>query len=246
MSRTYGFFPSVESAASHMERLERLWAWYLSTSGRIPLFVPEEDQIEFYNASGEDIPPHAVMQITDGEESVVKVDKPADRYGRTGPYLINGNEAVLTGKFGIATKNGTALVKIIDAGTINFGKRLSAEANQWYAIENPCGPWRYVGTQETLSYNGTHVLAQWVNYPLTIDFVAPVGGIAAATGTDPITMGSATCDIWQDSGTLGQITDSTFNETIYNKFAEAVPASARGYASLSARGLWRAISWSCE
>ena len=71
------------------------------------------------------------------------------------------------------------------------------------------------------------------------------GGIAAATGTDPITMGSATCDIWQDSGTLGQITDSTFNETIYNKFDEAVPASARGYASLSARGLWRAVSWSC-
>jgi hypothetical protein len=228
-----------------MDRLERLWAWFLSTGQRIPLFVPEEDQIEFYNDSGEDIPPHAVMQITDGEESVVKVDKPADRYGRTGPYLINGNEAVLEGKFGIATKNGTALVKIVDAGTVNFGKRLSAEANQWYAIENPCGPWRYCGTQEELSYNGTHVLAQWVDYPPIVDFVAPVGGIAATTGTDPLTMGSATCDIWIDSGTLGQLTDSSFNETIYNRFAESVPASARGIASLSGRGVWRAVSWSC-
>lgn len=241
MAKTYGFFPDPQSATQFMARVNKLWEWFRVLRNDAVLMVPETEEITFYNDSGETIPPHGIMQVTNGDYSIAVVSKPADRYGRVGPYLVNGNAAVPADKYGVASRNATALVNVPTGSSVAFNKRLSPEAGQWYAIENPCGPFVRIGPAEPLSYAGDFVLAQWVGFPPVVEFVAPLGGIAAATGTTTRTFGSAACDIWADTGTAGQSADASFSETIYNAFDSDVPGSARGYAALSGKGIWRAL-----
>ena len=73
----------------------------------------------------------------------------------------------------------------------------------------------------------------------SIVFKAPVGGIAARSGT---TLGSATCAIWTLSSST--ISDSTKTDTVYNVSSSAVGASKYGIA-LRVEDVWMVIVESC-
>lgn len=244
MSRL-GVFPSPESVRKHIRavaRLQREMATVLSTIGVQDRYKTPPDQLVFCNKGAATVPPFGIVQVTGNEMGLAKGERPADSYGRSGWYIVNGPTEVAVNAYGLGFRGICPIV--CDATSYVRGDRLRAVASSYEASKHPCGNWLVIGDYPLRSQTDIF-LCYDVGFPQTIDFVAPGGGIAAATGTTTLTMGSASCDIWDDNGTSGQITDTTFNETIYNKFAEAVPASARGNASLDNAGLWRAITWSC-
>ena len=239
---------TVEEARDFKALLLQLRAaGFLLQGGQKKQAVIEGPQeVIFHNSSGATVPPFAPLQIIacniNGSVPIVEVDQVADSYGRSGPYVFNGPLNVANDAKGIGYRGYVAVQG--DATTYMFGDRLRVKASAYTVEKHPCGNLFCLGKYELRAETDVY-LAMDVGYPQMVDFVAPGGGIAAATGTSPITMASGSCDIWDDNGTIGQLTDSTFNETIYNKFAESIPASARGVASLDNAGLWRAISWSC-
>lgn len=244
MSR-FGVFPSPESVRKHIRavaRLQREMATVLSAIGVQDRYKTPPDQLVFCNKGAAAVPPFGVVQITGNEMGQLKGERPADSYGRSGWYIVNGPTEVAVNAYGVGFRGICPVM--CDATTYVKGDRLRAVASSYEASKHPCGNFLVIGDYALRSQTDIFLCCD-VGFPQTIDFVAPGGGIAAATGTTTLTMGSASCDIWDDAGTTGQISDSTFNETIYNKFAEAVPAAARGHASLDNAGLWRAITWSC-
>lgn len=208
--------------------------------------IESPQEVIFHNSSGATAPPFAPLQVIacniNGSVPIVEVDQVADSYGRSGPYVFNGPLNVASDAKGIGYRGYVAVQG--DATTYVFGDRLRVKTSAYTVEKHPCGNLFCLGKYELRAETDVY-LAIDVGFPQVVDFVAPGGGIAAASGTTTLTMGSASCDIWDDAGTTGQISDSTFNETIYNKFTEAVPAAARGHASLDNAGLWRAITWSC-
>lgn len=244
MSRL-GVFPSPESVRKHIRavaQLQREMSSVLSALGSRDKFKTPAETFVFCNKGAATVPPFGVVQITGNEMGQLKGERPADSYGRSGTYLVNGPTEVAVNAYGIGFRGICPVM--CDATSYVRGDRLRAVASSYEASKHPCGHLLVIGDYPLRSQTDIFLCCD-VGFPQTIDFVAPGGGIAAATGTTTLTMGSASCDIWDDNGTTGQITDTTFNETIYNKFGEAVPASARGHASLDNAGLWRAITWSC-
>lgn len=243
---TYGVFPSVESAKRYMRAVKQLQrdvsALLNSTQISGQKFRVPPTEIVFCNKGAATVPPFGIVQITGNEMGRLKAERPADSYGRAGWYVVNGPNSVAVNSYGVGFRGICPIA--CDATTYVAGDRLRAVASSYDASKHPCGNWQVIGGYPLRSQTDIFLCVD-IGYPQTIDFVAPGGGIAAASGTTTITMGSASCDIWDDNGTAGQITDTTFNENIYNKFAEAVPASARGLASLDNSGLWRAVTWSC-
>lgn len=240
-----GAFPSIESAQWHMDAVhkhERDIAQLLVELRKLSKFQQQTEGFVFCNKGAAAVPPFGIVQITGNEMGQLKGERPADSYGRSGWYIVNGPTEVAVNAYGLGFRG--IMPVMCDATSYVRGDRLRAVASSYEASKHPCGNWLVIGDYPLRSQTDIF-LCYDVGFPQTIDFVAPGGGIAAATGTTTLTMGSASCDIWDDNGTTGQISDTTFNETIYNKFAEAVPASARGNASLDNAGLWRAISWSC-
>lgn len=225
-----------------VEQLSRDVAYLQSVIASLNRFKDPPQQIIFCNKGAATVPPFGIVQITGNEMGLLKGERPADSYGRSGWYVVNGPTEVAVDAFGVGFRG---IVPVMcDATSYVKGDRLRAVASSYEASKHPCGHLLVIGDYPLLSQTDIFLCCD-VGFPQTIDFVAPGGGIAAATGTTTLTMGSASCDIWDDNGTTGQISDTTFNETIYNKFGEAVPASARGHASLDNAGLWRAITWSC-
>jgi hypothetical protein len=243
-----GVFRSPEEAREYKQLLEQLRSsGFALLGGQKPAPVFEAPrEIVYYNSSGAAAPPFAALQVISCEIEnnvpVMEVDQAVDSYGRSGAYIFNGPTSIANAARGVGFV-GVVIVQG-DATTYVFGDRLRVKANSYNVEKHPCGQLLCLGKYAIRSETDVYYAID-VGFPSTVDFVAPGGGIAAATGTTTLTMGSASCDIWDDAGTAGQISDSTFNETIYNKFAEAVPAAARGLASLDGSGLWRATSWSC-
>lgn len=241
-----GAFPSIESAQWHMDavhRHERDIAQLLVELRKLSRFQQQTEGLVFCNKGVATVPPFGIVQITGNEMSQLKAERPADSYGRSGWYLVNGPTEVPVNAYGLGFRGISPVM--CDSSSYVRGDRLRAMASSYLASKHPCGNWLVIGDYPLRGETDIFLCCD-VGYPQTIDFVAPGGGIAAATGTTTLTMGSASCDIWDDTGTTGQIADTTYNETIYNKFAEAVPASARGNASLDNAGLWRAVTWSCD
>lgn len=241
-----GAFPSIESAQWHMDavhRHERDIAQLLVELRKLSRFQQQTEGFVFCNKGAATVPPFGIVQITGNEMGQLKAERPADSYGRSGWYIVNGPTEVPVNAYGLGFRGISPVM--CDSSSYVRGDRLRAVASSYEASKHPCGNLLVIGDYPLRSQADIFLCCD-VGFPQTIDFVAPSGGIAAATGTTTLTMGSASCDIWDDNGTTGQITDTTFNETIYNKFAEAVPASARGNASLDNAGLWRAVTWSCD
>lgn len=240
-----GVFASPDEAREFKQLLLQLRAagYALQGGQKRQAIMEAPEPIVVYNNSGEAIPSCAIMQCIDSSDGVIAVDKPADRYGTVGPFLLNGPNAIEVDKRGVGTCWGSVLVHT-DGTALTAQDRLSPEANEWYAIKNPIGNMIYLGNKEIRS-TGDQVQALIVGFPQLITFKSPVAGIAARTGSTTITKGQATCDIWAYENTAGQIRDTTFNETIYNIFSTAMPGLQFGKAALSERGEWDAVTWEC-
>jgi hypothetical protein len=214
---------------------ERDIAQLLVELRKISRFQQQTEGFVFCNKGAATVPPFGIVQITGNEMGQLKGERPADSYGRSGWYVVNGPQSVAVNAYGVGFRGITPVA--CDATTYVRGDRLRAVASSYEASKHPCGNLLVIGLYELRSQTDIFLCVE-VGFPSTVDFVAPGGGIAAATGTTTLTMGSASCDIWDDAGTAGQISDSGSDETIYNIFDKAVPAGARGKASLNGNGLW--------
>lgn len=200
-------------------------------------------EVIFHNSSGATAPPFAPLQVIacniNGSVPIVEVDQVADSYGRSGPYVFNGPLNVANDEKGIGYRGYVAVQG--DATTYVFGDRLRVKASAYTVEKHPCGNLFCLGKYELRAETDIY-LAMDVGYPQTIQFKA-ASGIAARSGTTTITKGSASCDIWTSNGTVGQIADSTFDETIYSLFTQAIPSNAFGVAALDSTGEWNVLNW---
>jgi hypothetical protein len=237
-----GVFASPDEAREYKQLLNQLRAsgFALQGGNKSPAVFEAPQEHIFHNAYAGTVPPFGVMEVTGVQISnnvaVMQTTRPTTSYGRNGTYLFNGPRQVATTIRGVGVRG--IVIAAGDANTYATGDRMRVKASTFFVEKHPCGHLVCVGKYELRGEDDIYLCID-VGFPSTIDFVAPGGGIAAATGTTTLTMGSGTCDIWDDAGTAGQISDSGFTETIYNKFEDAVPGGARGKASLGSDGLWR-------
>ena len=243
MSRV-GVFASPDEAREFKQLLLQLRASGFALQGgmkRPPVFeAPQEFVV--YNSSGEIVPPFAVMQCISSQKDVIEIQKPADRYGVNGPYLINGGKEIPIDSRGVG-RNAGPIVVHTDASATTALQRMSAEENEWYAIQNPAGCFLYLGDSE-LRENGDCVFAIVDGYPSVIHARAGASGIAGATGTNPRIMSSATCTLYEDDGT-GSLSLTSIEADIFNVMTTAVSANAFLLVSRNDRGNLVAVSEDC-
>lgn len=241
MSR-FGVFPSPESVRKHIRavaQLQREMSSVLAALGSQDRFKTPAETIVFCNKGAAAVPPFGIVQVTGNEMGQLKGERPADSYGRSGCYIVNGPTEVAVNAYGIAFRGVMPIV--CDATTYVKGDRLRAVASSYEASKHPCGNFLVIGDYALRSQTDLFLCCD-VGFPQVIKFKSP-SGIAARSGTTTITKGSATCDIWTSNGTAGQLIDSTFDETIYSLFTQAIAPNAFGLASLDAAGEWNALNW---
>jgi hypothetical protein len=243
MSRV-GVFASPEEAREFKQLLLQLRASGFALQGgqRRPPVADQQQEFVVANTTSETVPPFAVMQCISYQDGAIEIQKPADRYGQSGPYLINSGREIKANERGIGRNVGPITVHT-DGSADTELQRLSAEADEWYAIRNPAGNLLYLGASE-LRDSGDCVFAIIDDYPQVIVCKTGASGIAAASGTGPRTMASAACSIFEDDGT-GIMTDSTIDEDIYNIMSTAAGANAFILASRNDRGLWVVTAEDC-
>lgn len=237
-----GAFPSIESAQWHMDavhRHERDIAQLLVELRKISRYQQQTEGFVFCNKGAASVPPFGIVQITGNEMGLLKGERPADSYGRSGWYIINGPSEVAVNAYGVGFRG--IMPVMCDATTYVKGDRLRAVASSYEASKHPCGNFLVIGDYPLRSQTDIFLCCD-VGFPQVIQFKAATG-ITARSGTTTITKGSATCDIWASNGTVGQITDSTFDETIYSLFTQAIPSNAFGVASLDSAGEWNVLNW---
>ena len=243
MSRV-GVFASPDEAREFKQLLLQLRASGFALQGgmkRPPIFEAPQEYI-VANTSGETVPPFAIMQCVSYQQGVIEIQKPTDRYGVAGPYLINGgNEIAIDGR-GVGRNMGPITVHTDGSATTEL-QRLSAESNEWYAVQNPAGNLIYLGDSE-LRDGGSCVFAIFDGYPSVIHAKTTASGIPAATGTTTRTMGSASCDLYF-SDSSGVINDSSIDIDLYNFSSTAVGTSRFVLASRNEKGLWVVTAEDC-
>ena len=243
MSRV-GVFASPDEAREFKQLLLQLRAAGYALNGgqkRQPVVEAPRDII-VYNASGEEIPAFAVMQCVGAQDEVIEVDKPSDRYGVNGTYLVNGEKDIAIDSRGIAYESGAVLVHT-DGSADTALQRLSPEVDEWYAIRNPAGNMVYLG-DSTVRTSGDIVYAVIEGFPQVIHAKAGVTGVTAASGSSPRSMGSGVCDLYE-SDSAGSLTSANMEITLYNFSATAVTSSRFVVASRNEKGLWVVTAEDC-
>lgn len=243
MSRV-GVFASPDEAREFKQLLLQLRAAGYALQGgakRQPVIEAPRDIVVF-NSSGEEIPPFAVMQCIGAQDDVIEVDKPADRYGVNGAYLINGDKEIAIDGRGVGYENGAVLVHT-DGSADTALQRLSPEVDEWYAIRNPAGNMIYLG-DSTVRASGDIVYAVIDGFPQVIHAKAGVTGVTAASGSSPRAMGSGVCDLYE-SDSSGSLTSADMEITLYNFSATAVTSSRFVLASRNEKGLWVVVAEDC-
>lgn len=243
MSRV-GVFASPDEAREFKQLLLQLRSagYALNAGQRQPAVFEAPQEFVVANTTSETVPPFAVMQCISYQDGAIEIQKPADRYGQSGPYLINSGREIKANERGIGRNVGPITVHT-DGSAGTELQRLSAEVDEWYAIRNPAGNLLYLGASE-LRDSGDCVFVIIDGYPQVIVCKTGGTGIAAASGSGPRSMGSAECSIFEDDGT-GVMTDSTIDEDIYNIMSTAVGANAFILASRNDRGLWVVTAEDC-
>lgn len=244
MSRV-GVFASPDEAREFKQLLLQLRASGFALQGgmkRPPIFEAAEE-FTVANTTGEAVPPFAVMQCIgfDGATNTIEVQKPTDRYGVDGPYLINsGREIPIDGR-GVGRNAGPITVHC--ESPTHVYDRYSPEVDQWYAISNPAGNMLYLGESE-LRTGGNCRFVIFSDYPSVIHAKTTASGIPAATGVSTITMGSESCDLYfsDDSGIL---TTTDIDIKLFNFSSTAVGASRMVLASRNEKGLWVVTAEDC-
>jgi hypothetical protein len=239
-----GVFASPDEAREFKQLLLQLRAagYALNAGSKRPAVLDEPQEFVVYNSSGEAVPPFAVMQCLSQQDGVIEIDKPVDRYGVNGPYLINGGKEIAIDGRGIGRNVGPIIVHT-DASAEAELDRLSAEVDQWYAIRNPAGNLTYLGTSD-LRDTGDIVFAIVDGYPQVIHAKTGPSGIAVASGSTTRAMAKADCTLYESSST-GSLTDSELEIELYNFAATAVASDTFVMASRNDRGLWVVVAEDC-
>lgn len=243
MSRV-GVFASPDEAREFKQLLLQLRAAGYALQGgakRQPVIEAPRDIIVF-NSSGEEIPPFAVMQCIGAQDDVIEVNKPTDRYGVNGAYLINGDKEIAIDGRGVGYENGAVLVHT-DGSADTALQRLSPEVDEWYAIRNPAGNMIYLG-DSTVRASGDIVYAVIDGFPQVIHAKTGGSGIAAAAGSNPRAMTVGTCALYEafDDAT---ISDVDIEIEIHNIMSTQVAANTFILASRNERGLWIVTAEDC-
>jgi hypothetical protein len=239
-----GVFASPDEARIYKQIVEQLRSsGFLLQGGqqRPPVFEAPQEYV-VYNSSGEIVPPFAVMQCISSQKDVIEIQKPADRYGVNGPYLINAGKEIPIDSRGVG-RNAGPIVVHTDASATTALQRMSAEEDEWYAIQNPAGCFLYLGDSE-LRESGDCVFAIVDGYPNVIHAKTTGSGIPGATGTSIRTMQFASCDLYF-SDNLGVIGDTLIDIDIFNFSSTAVGASRFVLASRNDAGLWVVTAEDC-
>lgn len=246
MSRV-GVFASPDEAREFKQLLLQLRAagFALNAGQKQAAIVGQPQEFVVANTTDEIIPPFAIMQCTVFNTDAIGVQKPADRYGRQGPYLVNGGYDIPIGGRGIGTNYGPIAISMDDTSFVLMTpqRRISPEVDQWTGLFNPAGCFIYLGDR-ALRLASNIVFAMYEGYPQVIHAKTGSGGIPAASGVGTRTLGSAECSLWEDDGN-GNYTES-IPETIYNTMSTAVSGSSHILAARNHLGRLVVISEDCE
>lgn len=157
---------------------------------------------EFYNESGETIPPFACLRIigatTRNNRTVIRVGKP-NTYGAQYHHRFNGPTQVTAGTYGVCTigPHVTALYETAD-GTPAFGERWGPRDATW-KLKKHTGGFQIVGNVD--SNNGLVTVTP-------SPFLSFTGRCDAAIAKDA----AGTVSIFYRSGNTA-LTDTTVNQT---------------------------------
>lgn len=245
MSRV-GVFASPEEAREFKQLLLQLRASGFALQGgqrRAPV-VDQPQEFIVTNTSGEAVPPFAIMQCIGFNTDSIEIKKPADRYGREGPYLVNGGYEIPIDGRGIGRNFGPITLHTDDTSYIvmTLNRRISAEVDEWSGVLNPAGCFVYLGDSIARSQGGI-VYAINDGYPQVVHAKTGTGGIPGATGVSTRVLGSAECTLWEDDGD-GNYTE-TISETIYNAMSTAVGSSTHILASRNHLGRLVVVAEDC-
>jgi len=120
-----------------VEQLSRDVAYLQSVIASLNRFKDPPQQIIFCNKGAATVPPFGIVQITGNEMGLLKAERPADSYGRSGWYVVNGPTEVAVDAFGVGFRG---IVPVMcDATTYVRGDRLRAVASSYEASKHPCG-----------------------------------------------------------------------------------------------------------
>lgn len=255
-----GVFASPDEAREFKQLLLQLRAagYALQGGQKRPPVIEAESDIVVFNASGEAIPPCAVMQCTFAQKGVIEVTKPVDRYGEKGPYLINGPNAIEPDKNGIAYSYGKVLVHT-DSNTGDDRdsirrpyERFSPIEDEWYAEKNPAGNILMLGHSPIREHPYSD---QWIGilseYPQVIHAKTPGTGIAAGTQSvdGVVNLGKADdCNLLEiEEASTGSYRTkyAGINIRLFNAFRTAIGASTYVIASRNELGLWVVVAEEC-
>jgi hypothetical protein len=243
MSRV-GVFASPDEAREFKQLLLQLRAagYALNAGAKRPAVFEEPQEFIVANTTGEAVPPFAVMQCISYQEGAIEIQKPADRYGVNGPYLINsGKEIAIDGR-GVGRNVGPITVHTDGTSEAELD-RFSPEVDEWFAIRNPAGNLIYLG-DSSLRDSGDCVFAIVDTFPQVIHAKTGVSGISAASGSTTRAMSKADCNLYESSST-GGLTDTDLEIELYNFAATAVQSDTFVMASRNDRGLWIVVAEDC-
>lgn len=243
MSRV-GVFASPDEAREFKQLLLQLRAagYALNAGMKRPAVFEEPQEFIVANTTGEAVPPFAVMQCISYQDGAIEIQKPADRYGVNGPYLINsGNEIAIDGR-GVGRNIGPITVHTDGTSEAELD-RFSPEVDEWFAIRNPAGNLIYLG-DSSLRDSGDCVFAIVDTFPQVIHAKTGVAGISAAAGTSARDMPSSECSLY-GSNNEGLIEDSGLKIDLYNFAGTAVQSDTFVLASRNEKGLWIVIAEDC-
>ena len=243
MSRV-GVFASPDEAREFKQLLLQLRAagYALNAGAKRPAVFDEPQEFVVANTTGEAVPPFAVMQCISYQDGAIEIQKPADRYGVNGPYLINsGKEIAIDGR-GVGRNIGPITVHTDGTSEAELD-RFSPEVDEWFAIRNPAGNLIYLG-DSSLRDSGDCVFAIVDTFPQVIHAKTGASGIAAASGSTTRATASASCTLYQ-SDAEGLLEDSELEIDLYNFAATAVQADVFVLASRNEKGLWFVVAEDC-
>jgi hypothetical protein len=243
MSRV-GVFASPDEAREFKQLLLQLRAagYALNAGAKRPAVFEEPQEFIVANTTGEAVPPFAVMQCISYQDGAIEIQKPADRYGVNGPYLINsGKEIAIDGR-GVGRNIGPITVHTDGTSEAELD-RFSPEVHEWFAIRNPAGNLIYLGNS-SLRDSGDCVFALVDTFPQVIHAKTGASGIAAASGSTTRAMSKADCNLYESSST-GGLTDTDLEIELYNFAATAVQSSTFVLASRNDKGLWIVVAEDC-
>ena len=244
MSRV-GVFASPDEAREFKQLLLQLRAagYALNAGAKRPAVFEEPQEFIIANTTGQAVPPFAVMQCISYQEGAIEIQKPADRYGVNGPYLINsGKEIAIDGR-GVGRNVGPITVHTDGTSEAELD-RFSPEVDEWFAIRNPAGNLIYLG-DSSLRDSGDCVFAIVDTFPQVIHAKTGVSGISTASGTTTRLMSSGNCSLFQCDAS-GLLSDSGIEIDIYNFTGTAIATSVFILASRNEKGLWVATAEDCS